>query len=52
MVRAGTKYFLKKNALKAKSILSNKGVSTRIVKTTKIKPLSGKKKKAFLVKRS
>jgi len=51
MVRAGTKWFFKKNAVKAQKRLKNKGIETKIILTTKRNELEGKTKKAFLLKR-
>ena len=51
MVRSGTKFFKKRNALKAQKILRDKGIQTKIVKTTKINPLSEKRNFAYLIKR-
>ena len=51
MARAGTKFFIKKNAIKTKDILKRKGIETKIVTTTKFHELFGKRRKAFLVKR-
>jgi hypothetical protein len=50
-IRAGTKWFKKSRANLVKRYLEEKGIKTRIVKTTKINPLSGAKKPAYLVKR-
>ena len=50
-IRSGTKWFTKTRAIIVKNHLKKQGIKTRIMKTTKINPLSGKKRPAYLIKR-